>query len=336
MPTNLQTLLDDILDLEELDVNLFRGITPANPDNPFPRIFGGQTLAQTLVAGYRTVDPHLLVHSLHAYFLRPGNPRKPVIYRVGRIRDGRSFATRTVNATQNGETIFAAVVSFHVPEFGWEHQDPMPDVPKPENVECKQNIFSKYLKSHPELPDGIRKHLAQSVVSAFPLEMRPVEDETEYVENAWNNKKLPATKSVWMKASDKLLDDPRVHQCVAAYMSDTNLMSTSLRPHGKSLYTGDVKHASIDHAMWFHRPFRADEFLLYVCTSPQSAGARGLNFGKFYDQEGRHVISIAQEGLIRPIKRTKTNTRKKSFFRSATQRKVAGTGPFGPMIMSNL
>lgn len=321
--TAKRSILEDILDLEELDVNLFRGQTPHKSG---PRIFGGQTIAQSLVAGYRTVKPELVVHSLHAYFIRPGDVTLPIIYYVQRASDGQSFSTRQVKASQNGRTIFVMMVSFHSIETGWEHQIDMPQVPAPDTLPDRLDVLRSYLDSKPALPQRASSYYEQVASLPFPLSIKHVPTQEggnlNWIEERLSGKKV-SNSLTWLQAGP-LGDDPRLHQCVAAYMSDIGLLGTSLMAHGKSWEKGHVTHlASLDHAMWFHHPFRADKPLLYHTFSPQSAHALGLNFGRFYNEEGKLVISTAQEGLIRPSdkrkKRESTSSPSPIFSRTTAQ-----------------
>jgi acyl-CoA thioesterase II len=266
-----------LLDLERLEVNLFRGFSP--PHSPM-RVFGGQVAGQALVAAGRTVDAARGVHSLHAYFVRPGDPRVPIVYDVERVRDGRSFTTRRVRAVQHGETIFALSASFQLAQDGLEHTEPAPvDVPAPEGL--------------PELGEWLREGDFLAGVPR-PLDLRFVEAPL------WSTRRGPATDEpvrVWMRADGTLPDDPLLHVCLLTYASDLTLLSSVLAPHPQHM--GEVGLASLDHAMWFHRPFRADEWLLYECHSPTASGARGLATGRFFTHDGRLVATAVQEGLVR-------------------------------------
>ncbi len=283
MNTAIDTLLE-ILDLEPLEHNLFRG---RSPQVGWQRVFGGQVIGQALVAASRTVVEDRHVHSLHGYFMRPGDPSVPIIYEVDRIRDGGSFTTRRVVAIQHGQAIFSMSASFQVMEEGMEHQVEMPDVPKPEDLPSERELKAKFLEMAPE---NVRRYWERE----RPIEMRPV-DLTHY----FSDKPLPPMQHVWVRATDTLPDDSRIHQCVLAYASDMTLLDTALHPHGLSVFSDRVQCASLDHAMWFHRPFRADDWLLYSCDSPSSSGARGFNRGSLFDLDGRLVASTTQEGLMR-------------------------------------
>ncbi|WP_417667801.1 acyl-CoA thioesterase II [Roseibium sp.] len=285
MNTAIDNLLQ-ILDLEPLEHNLFRG---RSPQVGWQRVFGGQVIGQALVAASRTVVEDRHVHSLHGYFMRPGDPSVPIIYEVDRIRDGGSFTTRRVVAIQHGKAIFSMSASFQVMEEGLEHQFDMPDVPMPEDLPSEQELKDKFLKM---APDNVKAYWERE----RPIELRPV-DLTHY----FSDKPLPPKQNVWVRATDTLPDDPRIHQCVLAYASDMTLLDTSLFPHGKSVFSPDIQAASLDHAMWFHRPFRADEWLLYAEDTPSASGSRGMNRGSLYTREGVLIASTAQEGLIRKI-----------------------------------
>lgn len=283
MTTAIDSLLQ-ILDLETLEHNLFRG---RSPQVGWQRVFGGQVIGQALVAASRTVVADRQVHSLHGYFMRPGDPAVPIIYEVDRIRDGGSFTTRRVVAVQHGHAIFSMSASFKVPEEGFDHQFDMPDVPIPEDLPSEKEMAARMPDS---VPENIRKYWERE----RPIELRPV-DLTHY----FSSKSLPPKQYVWVRASSALPDDPRIHQCVLAYASDMTLLDTSMFPHGKSVFLPEIQAASLDHAMWFHRPFRADEWLLYAEDSPSAFGALGMNRGLLFSRDGTLVASTAQEGLIR-------------------------------------
>jgi len=282
----MQKALDDligILDLEDLEVNLFRG---RSPQEDRQRVFGGQVAGQALVAAGRTVEDRL-VHSLHAYFLRPGDPRVPIIYQVERIRDGRSFTTRRVTAIQHGEAIFALSASFHRHEEGFEHQAAMPEAPDPESLPTFRERLQPILES-------IRPEMRKWLTRERPIDTRSIDGIT-----VWNREKADPRSLVWIRADGRLPDAPLLHQCVVAYASDMTLLDTAARPHQPTFAEGAVQVASLDHAMWFHRPFRADEWLLYAQESPNMAGARGFTTAQLFTRDGRLVVSVAQEGLMR-------------------------------------
>ena len=280
VPTG-QVALDELvalLDLERLELNLFRGVSP--PHSP-TRVFGGQVAGQALVAAGRTVDADRAVHSLHAYFVRPGDPRIPIVYEVERIRDGRSFTTRRVLAVQRGETIFALSASFQLPQEGLEHTDPAPaGVPDPDDL--------------PDLGEWLRDTRTFLSGVPRPLDLRFVEPPF------WSPRRGPVTDDpvhVWMRADGTLPDDPLLHVCLLTYASDLTLLGSVLVPHTEGM--DRLGLASLDHAMWFHRPFRADEWLLYESRSPTASGARGLAAGRFFTRDGRLVVTAVQEGLVR-------------------------------------
>ncbi len=279
--------LDDLvalLDLERIEVNHFRG---HNPDEKRVRIFGGQVAGQALVAAGRTVPADRFVHSLHAYFLRPGDPRVPVLYEVDRIRDGRSFTTRRTVAVQHGEAIFNLSASFQLPEEGPEHQEPAPAAPEPETLPTFAQRFSPYAE---QLGDWYTRP-------------RPID--TRYASPPYLSKEHRAPRQqVWFRADGELPEDPLLHACVLAYASDMTLLDSVLLPHGISWHDDEFMGASLDHAMWFHRPFRTDRWLLYDQSSPTATGARGLAQGQIYDLEGRLVVSVVQEGLVRRRRRS--------------------------------
>jgi acyl-CoA thioesterase II len=275
--------LIEILDLERLEVNLFRGVSPHDDRQ---RVFGGQVAGQALVAAGRTVEG-VGVHSLHAYFLRPGDPTVPIIYEVDRTRDGRSFTTRRVVAIQHGKAIFHLQASFHAEEPGYDHQREMPDVPDPETLPS----WADWAKSAGE-------KLGPWADKRRPIDVRPV-GPPRWVEPS----PRPPHDLVWIRANGPLPDDPVLHTCVAAYASDLLLLDVSLAPHGRAWPDDGIMMASLDHAMWFHRPFRADEWLLYEQHSPSSHGGLGLAAGAIFTREGSYAVTVMQEGLIRPVDR---------------------------------
>jgi acyl-CoA thioesterase-2 len=272
-----------ILDLEQLEHNLFRG---RSPQVGWQRVFGGQVIGQALVAACRTVEGRR-PHSLHAYFLLGGDPAVPIIYEVDRIRDGRSFATRRVVAIQHGRAIFAMSVSFHADEPGLTHAATMPDVPPPEDLPGEAEIKSGVL---PLMPDPVRAYYERE----RPIELKPVEF-GRYISRAPGEPRF----NVWIRATGRLPDDPAIHQCVLAYASDMTLLDSSLIPHGRTVFDRAIQGASLDHALWLHRPFRADDWLLYAQDTPSASGARGLSRGLIFTRAGELVASVAQEGLIR-------------------------------------
>jgi acyl-CoA thioesterase-2 len=252
-------------------------------------VFGGLVIAQALVAAARTVEDRT-PHSLHCYFLLPGDPSAPIIYDVERLRDGRSFTTRRCVAIQHGSPIFTLSASFQVAETGLEHAIAMPAVPRPEDLPSEADLMQRY-GAH--LPAGVRRYLERE----RPLELRPV-DPSRYLKRPGEAAPDPI-QSVWIRASAPLPDDPAVHRAVLAYLSDMTLLDTALVAHNRSLFEPDLQVASLDHALWFHRPFRADEWLLYAQDSPSTSGARGLTRGSMFTTDGRLIASVAQEGLIR-------------------------------------
>jgi len=283
-PTSALAALLSILDLEQLEQNLFRG---QSPRHGWQRVYGGQVLGQALVAAGRTVSEPRHAHSMHGYFLLGGDPAHPIIYEVERTRDGGSFTTRNVKAIQHGRPIFTMSVSFHKSEEGFEHYTPMPDVPPPNDLPNEQEL-TRHVMAH--LPENIRSYWERE----RPIEMRTV-DVARYLKR----EKAPPIQYTWMRANGILPDDPKLHQCVLAYASDFTLLDTALIAHGKLLFDRDIQLASLDHALWLHRPFRADEWLLYAQDSPSAHGARGFCRGSVYTRDGVLVASVAQEGLVR-------------------------------------
>ena len=283
MSSAVQEMLD-ILDLETLEVNLFRG---RSPQAGWQRVYGGQVIGQALVAAVRTVETERAPHSMHAYFLLPGDPNVPIIYDVDRIRDGKSFTTRRVTARQHGHPIFSMLVSFHGAEAGLDHQAEMPKVPPPEELPNEADMRKKML---PTMPDPVRRYYERE----RPIELRPVEFDR------YGGKKYPDGKfHVWIRTTARLPDDPAIHQCVLAYASDMTLLDASLVPHGRTLFEKEFMAASLDHALWLHRPFRADDWLLYAQDSPNLHNSRGFSRGLIFTRDGTLVASVAQEGLVR-------------------------------------
>jgi acyl-CoA thioesterase-2 len=281
-PSPVQELVA-LLDLEPIEVNIFRGRSPKDRSQ---RVFGGQVLAQALVAADRTVERRLC-HSLHAYFLRPGDPKVPILYEVDRSRDGKSFTSRRVVAIQHGRPIFHMSASFQVEEPGLEHQIDPPAVPPPEDLP-DEDAFRR--QTAERVPPEYREHFLRR----RPIELRPVERG-----DVLHPKKRPPYQAVWVRTTGPLPDQIALQQCVLAYASDMTLLDTASLPHGISWFSGRLQIASLDHAMWFHHRFRVDEWLLYVQDSPSASGARGLGRGLIYTRDGRLVASVAQEGLIR-------------------------------------
>ncbi|NLU73254.1 acyl-CoA thioesterase II [Streptomyces sp. HNM0575] len=276
-----------LLDLEQIEINIFRG---RSPRENLQRVFGGQVAGQALVAAGRTTDGQRPVHSLHAYFLRPGVPGVPIVYQVERVRDGRSFTTRRVVAVQQGRTIFNLTASFHQPETGIDHQVPMPDVPGPEGL--------------PKLGEEIRDRLGELPETLERMERRMAFD-IRYVERLrWDSGELRDVEprsGVWMRAIGSLGDDPLVHTCALTYASDMTLLDAVRIPVEPLWGPRGFDMASLDHAMWFHRPFRADEWFLYQQESPIATGGRGLARGQIFDRDGQLIVSVMQEGLFRKV-----------------------------------
>jgi len=273
-----------LLELEKIEENIFRG---QSQDLGFGNVFGGQVLGQALCAAYRTVPSDRSAHSIHAYFLRPGDAALPIVYNVDCIRDGKSFTTRRIVAIQKGRAVFNMSASFQIGEPGFDHQDPAPEVPGPEGIEPELAVA---LKMADRIPESIR----EKILCKKPIEIRPVAPINPFAPD-----RRKPERYTWFKAIDTLPDDPAVHQYLLAYASDFYLVVTSLYPHGHSFWEPEMQIASLDHAMWFHRDFRMDDWLLYAMKSPSACMARGLSEGKIYTREGKLVASVAQEGLIR-------------------------------------
>jgi acyl-CoA thioesterase-2 len=286
MNTVLEHLIA-LLRLEDLGNDGYRG---QSQDLGWGRVYGGQVLGQAVTAAGATISGRRL-HSLHAYFVRPGDTALPIDYQVERVRDGAGFSVRRVVASQSGLPIFNMSSSFQIDEEGYEHQFPMPDVPGPETIPNEQERARRNADKLP--PDVLKRALADR-----PIEMRIVDPDDHF-----NGTRLEPKRYQWMRAAGPTPDDPIVHQCLLAYASDWGLLSTSLRPHGLSILSRKIQSASLDHAMWFHRDFRIDDWLLYVTDSPSASGARGFTRGEIFDRQGRLVASTAQEGLIRQRKK---------------------------------
>jgi acyl-CoA thioesterase-2 len=285
MSDALEALID-LLNLEQIEADIFRG---RSPDETVQRVFGGQVAGQALVAAGRTVPGDRPVHSLHAYFIRPGDPSVPLVYTVDRVRDGRSFTTRRVTAIQHGKPIFTLSASFHHPEAGLEHAMPMPAARPPEELRSNAARLAEAVGA--PLP----AHLRESPIelrSAGPLSIELARDPSLRGEDDHNN-------LVWVRVTERLPDEPLLHVCLMTYISDLTLLETALLEHGLSWFEGNASGASLDHAMWFHRPFRADQWLLYAQDSPVAAGGRVLARGQVFTEEGDLVVSVVQEGLIR-------------------------------------
>jgi len=288
----MAAVLDDLvklLALERIEENLFRG---ESRDLGWGTVYGGQVLGQALSAAAQTVPADRDAHSLHSYFLRPGDPSKPIVYDVDRIRDGGSFTTRRVVAIQAGHAIFNMAVSFQKHEAGFEHQDAMPDVPPPESLPTEQ----ERLKAAGDL---LPKIFFERYAQEQPFELRAVES----IDHPFSPTPMPPKRHVWLKTIAPLSDSPALHRALLAWASDHGFLATALFPHGITFFGGAVQVASLDHVMWFHAPFRADEWLLHVIDSPAAAGGRGLVRGRVFTRAGKLVVSTSQEGLIR--KRTR-------------------------------
>ncbi|HEX6233692.1 MAG TPA: acyl-CoA thioesterase II [Jiangellaceae bacterium] len=283
MPKSLDDLVD-LLDLERIEENLFRG---RQPDTSLQRMFGGQVAGQALVAAVRTVAAERTVHSLHSYFLLPGDPTVPIVYDVEHVRDGRSFATRRVAARQHGKAIFYLTASFQVAEEGLDHQDAMPAVPGPDECTELAELFA--------MVSNVPRSAWDKEWAA--LDIRYAGDSRRV--SGWQSEHHPAQAKLWMRAAGRLPDDPTTHACILTYASDLSLLGAALIPHGLHIGTPGLQTASLDHSMWFHRPFRADEWLLYDQVSPSASGGRGLAIGRVFTRDGRLAATVAQEGLIR-------------------------------------
>jgi acyl-CoA thioesterase-2 len=284
----MNRLLEDlvkVLTLERLELNMFRG---ESRDIGSPQVFGGQVLGQALSAASATVEDRM-AHSLHAYFLRRGDFNSPIVYEVDRARDGKHFSTRRIVAIQHGEQIFNMSASFQSDESGLEHQSQMPDVPPPEQLMDLEAFCREHLSG---APVNVKRMLERK----RPFEFRPVDPQI-YL----SREKLPARKNIWIRAVDALPDDESLHRCLLAYVSDFNLLEAALMPHGMTVVSTNLAIASIDHAMWFHRSVRVDDWLLYSVDSPSASGARGFSRGEVYSLDGRLVASTSQEGMLRVI-----------------------------------
>ena len=282
--TGAMTRLLETLDLEPLEHNLYRGMSP---EAGWQRVFGGQVIGQALVAAQRTVAEGRYVHSLHAYFILPGDPAVPIIYEVDRIRDGSSFTTRRVVAIQHGRAIFSLSASFQIEEPGFEHQMQMPDAPVPEDLIGEEEMKAQFLQNAPE---NIRRYWERE----RPIEIRPVS-----LAHYLSREKLDPVQKVWVRTTGRVPDERHLQAAVLAYLSDMTLLDTSLFAHGTSVFDRNLQAASLDHAMWFHRPCLLDDWLLYAAESPSASGARGLAHGHLFTRDGLLVATVAQEGLIR-------------------------------------
>lgn len=287
-PTDQQLAdsLTRVLTVERIEEDFYRGI--ATPQGR-GRSFGGQVIGQALMAATMTVDPSRPNHSLHGYFMRPGDATQPVLYRVERDRDGGSFATRRVVAIQHGKPILNLAASFHVPESGLAHQDDMPDAPAPEDLEPEEVLAARMGDA---LPEAFRNWLK----TPRPVEMRATTPRPPFDRSA----RTPE-QTIWIRARGRLSDDPAIHRAALAFASDMGLLGTSMMPHGKAFTDPDMQFASLDHALWVHDDFRMDDWLLYTMDSPWAGGARGFNRGRIFTRDGRMVANVAQEGLVRNI-----------------------------------
>lgn len=283
-PTELVTQLTTLLDVEEIDTDLYRG--PRLPGG-VGRVFGGQVIAQALQAAQRSVDGNKVAHSLHAYFMRPGDENHPIIFRVVRDFEGRSFANRRIIAMQKGQPILNMTASFQAPAEGLAHQDAMPDVPDPDDLRSEHELRE-------QIRDQVPEKFRRFFLRARPIEIRPVNPR-----NWFAPEKIAPHQHSWFRVVAPLPDDLALHRAMLAYASDMTLLGTCLLPHGVSWMTGDVQTASLDHAIWLHEPFRFDDWLLYTTDSPWAGHSRGFNRGKIFARDGRLVASVAQEGLIR-------------------------------------
>ena len=284
MSSAMQELLD-ILDLEKLEHNLYRG---RSPKVDWQRVFGGQTIAQALVAAQRTVEPDRHVHSLHGYFMRPGDTKVPIIYEVDRIRDGGSFTTRRVVAIQHGQAIFSLEASFQTDEIGLEHQVPMPrDVAAPDTLLSQRELLGKFGET---VPDGIKRYWERD----RPIEMKPV-----MLEHYTSREKLEPKQHIWIRTTGPVPADRATQAAVLAYLSDMTLLDTTTFAHGRAIFDRDIQAVSLDHAMWFHRWHPLDDWILYTQDSPSTQGSRGFTRGTLFARDGTLIASVAQEGLIR-------------------------------------
>jgi acyl-CoA thioesterase-2 len=280
----LVDLLVRLLDLEQIEENIFRGVSPKVA---LQRVFGGQVAGQALVAAGRTVEPDRAVHSLHSYFIRPGDPDVPIVYLIDRIRDGSSFSVRRVMAVQHGQPIFVLSASFQLRQEGIDHMTPMPDVPPPESLPT----LRQRMEGYEDLASASRARIPQ------PFDLRYVDDPPWIQRSQGPRELLP--HRIWLRTDGVLPPDPLIHVCAATFASDLNLLESVLIRHGFAGRLDPVSVTSLDHAMWFHRDFRADQWLLYVSESPSASGGRGLATGRFFTEDGRHVVTVIQEGVVR-------------------------------------
>lgn len=276
--------LVELLALEKIEENLFRG---QSQDLGWGQVFGGQVLGQALSAAAQTVPGDRPIHSFHGYFLLTGKVDRPIVYDVHRIRDGKSFTTRRVVAIQKGRAIFSMSASFQEDEPGFEHQDQMPELPGPEGLPSQTDLARRFA-------DQIPSPLRERFTADSPIEIRPIKPI-----NPLQRDVRPPQSAAWYRSAGQLPDDPAVHRYLLAYASDFNFLATSMHPHGVSWLTPRMQVASLDHSMWFHRPFRMDDWLIHVVESPSASNGRGLVRGRYFDRQGRLVATTAQEGLIR-------------------------------------
>jgi len=284
MPSELENVIET-LDLEQLELNLYRG---RSPQVGWQRVFGGQVIGQALVAATRTIDEEKPVHSLHGYFMRPGDPGTPIVYQVDRHRDGKSFATRHVVAIQNGEAIFTMIASFHALEPGLAHHIVMPRVPAPEDLPAEREMLARFAD---RMPDNMRRYFTRE----RPVELRHT-DFQHYLQPARDR---PPVQNVWFRVRGTVPDSRTLTKCLLAYASDMTLLDTCLVPHGRNLFDPSLMMASLDHTIWFHEDFRFDDWLLYAQDSPWAGKARGFNRGSIFSRDGVLIASVAQEGLVR-------------------------------------
>lgn len=285
--TQLLDNLVHMLALEKIEENLFRGVSQ---DLGFKQLFGGQVLGQALSAASQTVDPERHVHSVHGYFLRPGDATMPIVYQVDPLRDGGSFTTRRVQAVQKGKPIFTMICSFQGDEEGFEHQTTMPEVPGPDNLMNETELTRKFQHL-------IHEKIREKILVDKPIEIRPVE-----IFNPFSPEPAKPVRQMWFRADGSLPDDPQLHRYLLAYASDFHLLGTAMMPHGVSSWNPSMQVASLDHALWFHHPLRMDDWLLYSMDSPTASGARGLSRGQIFNRDGVLVASVTQESLMRRLK----------------------------------
>ncbi|KPD03528.1 acyl-CoA thioesterase II [Moellerella wisconsensis] len=276
--------LIELMELEKIEEGLFRG---QSEDLGLPQVFGGQVVGQAMYAAEQTVPSERMINSFHSYFLRPGDSRRPIVYDVEILRDGGSFSARRVSAIQHGKPIFYMTASFQTQEDGYQHQNLMPDIPGPDNLISQDKIIEKIAAN---LPEAIRKY----ALRPNPFEFRPIEFYSPF-----DNKPQEPNRYIWFKSQGELPDIPSLHHYLLGYVSDYNFLPTALQPHGRGFMERNLQVATIDHSMWFHRPFKLDEWLLYAIESPSASGGRGFVKGQIYDQRGNLIATAVQEGLMR-------------------------------------